>query len=194
MNQKYNKQDILLNGLYLMRRQGYHHTGVSDILKQSGIPKGSFYNFFRSKEDFTLQLMDLYGRSVDGIMDQALDSDEPSPLRRLLTFYSLLVQAYQEEQARNGCLIMNLTTEAAGYNDRIAGKAATIFEVWLLRLAETISEAQNAGEVRSDYPAGELAEFVHQSFYGSLVRSKMLRSTSAQQHMLQLLLDFLRKQ
>jgi len=193
MNKKYNRHDILMTGLYLIRRQGYHHTGVSDILKHAGIPKGSFYNFFRSKEDFTLQLMDLYGQSIESIMDQALEAEEGSPLKRLLTFYSLLIKAYAEEEARNGCLVMNLSTEAAGYNDRIAAVADEIFRSWMIRLADTVAEAQAAGEVRDDLDAEELAEFVHLSFYGSLARGKMLRDVAPQQHTLQLLLHFLRK-
>jgi len=192
MNKKYNREDILLTGLYLIRRQGYHHTGVSDILRQSGIPKGSFYNFFRSKEDYTLQLMELYGGSIDQLLEQALEDGEPSALRRLLGFYGLMVGAYAEEEARNGCLVMNLATEASGYNDRIADTAHGIFQGWINQLAAVIAEGQEMGEIRADETPESLAEFVHTAFYGSLVRSKMQRSVDPQRETMRLLLDFLR--
>ncbi len=192
MNKKYNKEDILLTGLYLIRRQGYHHTGVSDILKHSGIPKGSFYNFFQSKEDYTLQLMEMYGGSIDQLLEQAMNDDEPSALRRLLGFYGLLVGAYDEEEARNGCLVMNLATEASGYNDRIADTSLGIFKGWVNQLAAVIAEGQDAGEIRTDETPEALAEFVHSAFYGSLVRSKMQRSVDPQRETMRLLLDFLR--
>ena len=192
MNKKYKREDILLTGLYLIRRQGYHHTGVSDILKQSGIPKGSFYNFFRSKEDYTLQLMALYGERIDQLLEQALHDAEPSALRRLLGFYGLLVGAYAEEEARNGCLVMNLATETSGYNDRIADTALGVLRGWINQLAAVIAEGQDKGEIRTDESPEALAEFVHTAFYGSLVRSKMLRSVDPQRETMRLLVDFLR--
>lgn len=192
MNKKYNREEILLTGLYLIRRQGYHHTGVSDILKHSGIPKGSFYNFFRSKEDYTLQLMELYGGSIDQLLEQALHEEEPSALRRLLGFYGLLVRAYEQEEARNGCLVMNLATETSGFNDRIAEMAHCIFQGWINQLAVVIAEGQEMEEIRNDESPEVLAEFVHTAFYGSLVRSKMQRSVDPQRETMRLIVDFLR--
>lgn len=190
MNKKYNKEDILLTGLFLMRRQGYHHTGVSDILKQSGIPKGSFYNFFHSKEDFTIQLLHLYGERINKVLQDALRQTDASPLKRIITFYSQLMKAYAEEEARNGCLVMNLATEVSGYNDRLAEAASSIFQGWMASLAEVVREGQLNGSIRDHDHAADMAEFIHLAFYGALVRSKMTRSIAPQRDVLRHLIQY----
>ena len=53
------KRDLILaQGAHLMTRRGYHGTGVLDIVQAAGIPKGSFYHYFASKEDFAVQALE----------------------------------------------------------------------------------------------------------------------------------------
>ena len=61
MGYKYNRKDILKKGIDLMSQSGYHSIGVMEILKSMSIPKGSFYNFFDSKEAFIIEAIELYG-------------------------------------------------------------------------------------------------------------------------------------
>ncbi|NRB62444.1 MAG: TetR family transcriptional regulator C-terminal domain-containing protein [Saprospiraceae bacterium] len=190
MNKKYNKEDILLTGLYLIRRQGYHNTGVSDILQRSGIPKGSFYNFFKSKEDFTVQLLELYGQRIDSLLYQALTPTDEAPLKRIIHFYSLLMKAYADEEARNGCLVMNLATEAGGYNDNLAKTADIIFQGWIQQLAVVVREGQQQGSIRNSETPEDLATFIHLAFYGALVRSKIMRSVAPQRDILMHLIQY----
>ena len=56
MNRRADKHEQILEaGLEVMFLNGYNGTGVKDIVEAAGIPKGSFYNYFESKEDFALQ-------------------------------------------------------------------------------------------------------------------------------------------
>ena len=57
---KHSKEEIINKGIELMRKNGYHGTGVQQVLKECHIPKGSFYHFFESKQDFALQAIDQY--------------------------------------------------------------------------------------------------------------------------------------
>jgi AcrR family transcriptional regulator len=43
-----------------MRRHGYGATGLQEILHAAGVPKGSFYHHFHSKEEFTVALIERY--------------------------------------------------------------------------------------------------------------------------------------
>jgi len=54
------KENILLTGARLIHEKGYNNTGLAEILRESGVPKGSFYFYFRNKEDFGLQVIDFY--------------------------------------------------------------------------------------------------------------------------------------
>ena len=60
-NQKQVNREILLNqGVALLMQQGYHGTGLNEILSAVQIPKGSFYNYFGSKENFTAEIIEHY--------------------------------------------------------------------------------------------------------------------------------------
>ena len=66
MKRIHNKGDIVQVGLDLVLSRGFNATGVEAILKQANVPKGSFYNFFSSKEEFALAIIDKFfaGRTV----------------------------------------------------------------------------------------------------------------------------------
>ena len=185
MNQKYSKQEILLKGIYLLRRQGYHNTGIKEILNECGIPKGSFYNFFKSKEDFGIQCLVLYGQSMLRLIQQHTQDEELDPLERLQAYFELSIATNEEEDMQFGCLVMNSATELAGYNDAFAEINRQIFSVWLTELADCIQQGQDLGEIREDYQAIELAEYLYTSIFGAYANGKMKRSTQP----LKLMLD-----
>jgi TetR/AcrR family transcriptional repressor of nem operon len=189
MNQKHDKQEILLKGIYLLRRQGYHHTGINDILQECQIPKGSFYNFFRSKEDFGLQALELYGDSMLRLMQKFTRDEELSPYERLINFLEITIQANEEEDMQYGCLSMNFSTELAGYKDSFAELNAAIFADWTEELADCIREGQELGEIKTDYEAKTLAEFLYTALFGAYARGKSERSTAALRQMVDLSLD-----
>ncbi|MFZ1037037.1 MAG: TetR/AcrR family transcriptional regulator, partial [Smithella sp.] len=54
------KQELIAVGAKLMHLKGYNDTGVQEILDKAGLPKGSFYNYFKNKEDFGLLVIDYY--------------------------------------------------------------------------------------------------------------------------------------
>ena len=54
------KEKILETGAQIVRRKGFNNTGLIEVLKETGVPKGSFYFYFSSKEQFGLALIDVY--------------------------------------------------------------------------------------------------------------------------------------
>ena len=54
------RQKILEVGAEIIHLKGYNHTGLQEILQAAGVPKGSFYNYFKNKEDFGLQVIDFF--------------------------------------------------------------------------------------------------------------------------------------
>lgn len=189
MNQKHNKQEILLKGIFLLRRQGYHNTGINDILGECQIPKGSFYNFFRSKEDFGLQALELYGESMLRLMRQFTRNEEMSPLERISNYLIVTIQANDDEDMQYGCLSMNFSTELAGYNNNFAKLTDSIFQDWTYELATCIEEGQDLGEIKTDYDAETLAQFIFTALFGAYARGKSQRSTTALRQMINLTLD-----
>lgn len=191
MNQKHSKQEILLEGIALFRRDGYHNTGIKKILDECGIPKGSFYNYFKNKEDYALQALALYGKSILELIRRFTKDEALSPLERISNYLELTLQANTDEEMRYGCLSMNFATEMAGYNDRFAALNGHIFRYWIQELSDCLEEGQELGEVTDVYPPEELAEFLYLHIFGAYARGKMERNTQTLARQLQMTLDYL---
>ncbi len=98
MGYKYQKKDILKIGYDVLRRNNYHHTGINEILKKANIPKGSFYNFFKSKEDFVLQIIDSYGEINRNEINKYLNDKSKSPYHRLELYSKALITKNETEK------------------------------------------------------------------------------------------------
>ncbi len=168
---------ILAKGAQVMTRRGYHGTGVLEIVQAAGIPKGSFYHYFASKEDFALQALDhLYTPRLE--RDQAaLANTALSPRERILGHYAELVAHFARQACPEyHCFIGSLSFEMAELSQPIGRRV----EVILLRsvevLAACLEQAQDAGEIDPTTDCQALAEFIGNAWEGALLRMKVGRS------------------
>ncbi len=176
MGYKYNREDILNVGYDVFRRNGYHNVGINQILKESGIPKGSFYNFFESKQDFAQQVIRQYGETNTCWMRDFFEDCTLSPIECLKSFYAMMMNLNEEDEYSGGCLVNNMSVEVGRQNDIIGSEANTHFVGWLNVLATVIEKGQEANEITIEFSALELAEYLHAGFYGVLSRTKVTRN------------------
>ena len=72
-----NKENLLSQGVSLLMQQGYHGTGLKEILDAVQIPKGSFYNYFGSKENFAAEVIEHYiNPFIDQLSGHLQNSDQ----------------------------------------------------------------------------------------------------------------------
>ena len=171
------KEEIIRKGSELFRKQGYHNTGISDILKACDIPKGSFYNYFNSKEDFAIKVLDHYGDVQLEFIKEKLRERELSPVERLMGYYKTLIDINEKEDLKNGCLVNNVSNEMGGLSGELAEAANRNFMKWVDIIARMVAKGQAISEIRNDMGALEIAEYIHGSFYGMLSRMKVTRNT-----------------
>ncbi|MEL6255952.1 MAG: TetR/AcrR family transcriptional regulator [Bacteroidota bacterium] len=176
MGYKHNKEDIVLAGSQLFRKQGYHNVGINDILKSCNIPKGSFYNFFESKEDFAAQVIEQYSENSIAYVKSLLEKKASSPLARIKGMYKQMIQDNIAEGCSQGCLIGNLSVELGGTNDRLSTHANEKFMELIKVIGSVIEEAQEKGEIKAEQDPHELAEYLHSGFFGALTRMKVNRN------------------
>lgn len=178
MNQKHNREDIIAVGAELVRRNGYHATGINDILREAGIPKGSFYNFFPTKEAYVREVLAWYASRMEKAMRKIFSQTDMSAVARLKKFYRLVIAGNAEEGFQNGCLLNNLSIEVAGKHDLLAEEADYQFNRWVDEIETLVREGQQSGEISTRFPARETAEFIHTAFYGAFARMKSTRDES----------------
>ena len=106
------RTNLLEVGMELIRQGSYNSVGINDVLRVSGAPKGSFYHYFSSKEEFGLEVVKHYhALQLDGAK-QVLQGSAPA-IDRLHLFFKTALKEFESRQFRHGCLMCNLSTELA---------------------------------------------------------------------------------
>ena len=191
MNVKHNKADIIAGGEEVFRANGYHNTGVKDILDYCGISKGSFYNFFPTKEAYALEVIAYYGSRLTAFMQETFADESKPAIERLRTFYYYLVSVSESEACAKGCLVYNMAFEMAGQSDPVAQALDAQFEQWLVQVTACITQGQQAGEIIKTQPADKLAAVLHTAVNGTYGRVKMKRDAEPMRQMIDTLLAFM---
>ena len=167
-----NKEQILNAGLNLIYRQGFNASGVKEITAESGVPKGSFYNYFASKEDFVIQAIARYTENTSAILEEILVRGEGSPLTRLRSLFNAWSDPQFMEDNGYSCFTGNLSQEMANLNPQVKEALHASFNNLQSYYTACLQEAQKAGEIDSRFDSEQLAYFIYNSWQGALVRAK----------------------
>lgn len=187
MDKKNTRSDIIKIGTELISRQGYNATGIEMVLKEAGVPKGSFYHYFKSKEEFGLAVMDVFADYYSQRMTALLQDTALSPLTRIRTLLEGSLQRFSKNQCSKGCLIGNLGQEMADQNERFRARLDEIFDDWRTLFAGCLSEAQTAKELDSRLDAEALASFILSGWEGAILRAKVMKSPQPLQDFIEVL-------
>lgn len=171
------RQRAIEEGVQALIASGYRGTGLQEILDRAGIPKGSFYNYFASKEDFGRAAIEHYAASFSRELAARLAPGEEDPLDQLRNFFAAMIERFASEGFTMGCLVGNLAAEVADGSEtcRLALQDAT--RAWRALFREVIERGQSRGSIRDDVAAEELADFVLNAWEGSLLRMKVEKSS-----------------
>ncbi|MFD0065378.1 TetR/AcrR family transcriptional regulator [Streptomyces sp. NPDC056690] len=144
------REKILASAQSLIELRGYTALGVAEICKAAGVPKGSFYYFFESKEALALAVLDEHWKAQRGNWARVLQDDaEPLlRLRRLFEETEASLRAGQQSCGTvSGCMFGNLTLELSNQTEPIRKRLQQIFDAQVEMVEKVIAEARDRGEV-----------------------------------------------
>ncbi|MCL6274900.1 TetR/AcrR family transcriptional regulator [Muricauda sp. 2012CJ35-5] len=168
---------LLEKGMEVMWSKGYNATSVNDIVQAAGVPKGSFYFYFDSKEDFAVKALEVYFREHFEPAKKILDNTDFSPKERILNFYQFRNNVLLEElDCKMGCLACNLGSEMAEHSEKIRNSIVTKEKMIHEAIAEVVIEAQEAGEISKELNAKDVVSFFEDAGKGAMVSMKELQS------------------
>lgn len=170
------KDQLLDVGGKLFVTRGFSGTGLQEILREAGVPKGSFYHHFGSKEEFALELVDRYAASGYARLDKHLSSGDRPHLERLRSCFASLADQLTESSCRGGCMMGTLGHELANVNEAIRAAIDSRLDRWAERIARCLEDAQAAGELAPDHDPRGLADFCLLAWEGALQRMKIRQS------------------
>jgi TetR/AcrR family transcriptional repressor of nem operon len=179
---------LVEHGTRLILRSGYAGTGLVELLQAAGVPKGSFYNHFDSKEAFGVELVQHYYAWHDRQLASLLAETERSPLERVRSYFDRLLQlAVDASPQTRGCLMGMLALEMAGSSEPLRASVSDAFRRWQARLAELLRQAQVAGELAPEQDPQPLAAMLIESWEGALMRARASQDLDALRNSLDLL-------
>jgi TetR/AcrR family transcriptional repressor of nem operon len=177
MKRIHSKDDIVQAGLELILSKGFTATGVEAILKQANVPKGSFYNFFSSKEEFGLAIIDRYVAETGELFRPIYDDESLPPLERVRKSFEILVARFETNECNKGCLLGNLSLEMSDQYEKVRQRLEQSLQGWARVLSTLLLQAQEAKAIPADLKPEMLAENLIASFQGAVLRAKVKKSS-----------------
>lgn len=164
------KERLFNAGADRFHELGYSGCSVQDIVDQAGVPKATFYNHFKTKEAFAIEVVTNYIASTrrDILKDRSV-----TPLNRIAQHFSHLLDSHERNRYDRGCLIVNLTAETSDSIPLLRDTLSASLTEWIDLLADTIREGQRSGEVNTKHEPDKLSRFLIDSYEGALLRMKL---------------------
>ncbi|WP_296254878.1 MULTISPECIES: TetR/AcrR family transcriptional regulator [unclassified Pseudomonas] len=170
------RQTLIRCGVEVLTEQGFMATGIDGILKRVGVPKGSFYHYFASKEVFGLEVLASYAGYFAKRLDRWLLDETLTPLERLVGFVQESKANMARHQYRRGCLVGNLGQEVSVLPDGFRNALEAIFLDWQRRLCTCFDAARQAGELPDHADCAELAAYFWIGWEGAVLRTRLVQS------------------
>jgi len=171
------RQALIEGGLSLMIENGYSNTGIVEVLNHVGVPKGSFYHHFESKEQFGCEIISYFEKKYADKLTNALLVKQGNSLKRLQKFFTDSRNEFISADFRSGCLIGNLSQEMADHSETLRTALLSVMTSWKEIFARCIREAQDEGLCNRSMQSKKLAELLLLGWEGALLRAKLTKSS-----------------
>ncbi|MGA9320304.1 MAG: TetR family transcriptional regulator C-terminal domain-containing protein [Xanthobacteraceae bacterium] len=168
------REEIVQAGLKCLIEKGFNAVGVQDITDAAGVPKGSFYNHFESKEALGVEVVERYG--ANQTRREILTDPAVPPLQRLRRHFDRINALFVDSHFARNCILGGFSAELANQSEAIRESLRKLYGRWTKDIEATIAEAQAKGEIATKTKASDLAAFLLDSYEGALLRARVERS------------------
>ncbi|MEH6576920.1 MAG: TetR family transcriptional regulator C-terminal domain-containing protein [Amphritea sp.] len=191
---EHNRELILEKGMELFNQQGYHGTGLKEILDACQVPKGSFYNYFSSKEQFAVEVLEYHHLQETEKWQQHHSAVQCDRITRMRLMLSQFIEEQEQDDEMHGCLLTNLMGEIGNASDSFR----EIIQQSANRVLECIEAdfllAQREGVMRTDMTATAMAHLFWDAWQGALLRTKVDASTAPMREVVEHLFNLFQPQ
>lgn len=170
------RESLLRAGLELLTEKGFSASGLDEILRRVAVPKGSFYHYFSSKEQFGSELIARYDDYFLRKLDRFLTDETLSPVRRLRAFMADAKAGMARYDYARGCLVGNLGQEMGALPEPFRAQLQNVFIGWQARVERCLRAAQELGEIPRTADCRTLAAVFWIGWEGAVLRAKLDRN------------------
>lgn len=167
------KKEIIKDSIELMYLKGYNATSVKEITDAAGIPKGSFYNYFKDKKDYAIEALNYYHYDMAHEAVFILTDSSLKPVDRIKGFFNVRIEFLVAKNFKYGCFVGNLTQEMGDVDELIAKATSKISKELELNIYKNLVEAKESQGLKLEIDLKLLASIILSTWQGALVRMKM---------------------
>ena len=170
------RQQILDTARPIIAGKGFAAVGLSEILATAGVPKGSFYHWFQSKEQFGEALLERHFEGYLQQVDASLGAFGRSAPERLLAFFGEWHASQSGDDPRLRCLVVKLSAEVCDLSEAMRGALERGTTQVLARLEHCLAGGIAAGELANCPDPREVAQQLYQQWLGATLLARVQRS------------------
>ncbi|MEH0421222.1 TetR/AcrR family transcriptional regulator [Streptomyces sp. B21-083] len=163
------KERLLRQGMRHFYAHGYHGTTVDAVLDASGVPKGSFYHHFGSKEAFSKAVLKRYMEFQLNLLQKWAERNDISTTEKLSGYFDEMVKAFISSGYQRACLAGKFSTEVSATSESFRAVLESDLRDWRTDLVRVLRQGQDQGDVRKDRSAEELADALLAMIQGAFV-------------------------
>jgi TetR/AcrR family transcriptional repressor of nem operon len=167
------REQILDAARRLVHGRGFNNTSVDEILRESGVGKGNFYYYFKSKDELGYAVLDrsLERFSVE-IIEKSFESNK-DPWQQIYLFLDFLVDRAQQQDGSGGCILGNLAIEMSDIHEEFRLRLTKAFDGLRSRIENALTQAKVQGTLHRDANIPRLAHFIIAGFEGAFMMGKL---------------------
>lgn len=170
------RDKLIATSIQIMALKGFNNTGIAEILAQVGVPKGSFYHYFKSKDDLGFAIIEQYGQQLRQGLESHLAGAQGSSLDRLKSYFTMILGYFESNFGLCNCLLGNLGQELSMQNPAMREAIFVHYRAVENIIADCLRAAKAEGEVGASLDEQMIAKMFFASWEGCLVRAKLEQS------------------
>lgn len=172
------RENILTVGQRIIAVKGFAGVGLNEILSTAGVPKGSFYHYFASKDAFGEALLERYFEEYLAELDETLAQPGANMAQRLMNYWQIWQQTQSLSDCQGKCLAVKLGAEVADMSESMRASLNRGTAGIIVRLTRAIETGVNEGSLVIDGDPARVAQSLYQLWLGASVMVKIVRNAA----------------
>lgn len=170
------RENIIAVGQRIIGAKGFAAVGLNEILSAAGVPKGSFYHYFGSKDAFGVALLESYFDEYLADLDSTLARPNLTMAQRLTNYFQIWQQTQSFSDCQGKCLAVKLGAEVADMSEAMRATLNRGTSGITARLQRAIQAGVEEGSLSVSEAPSIVAQSLYQLWLGASVMVKIVRN------------------
>ncbi|WPJ96542.1 TetR/AcrR family transcriptional regulator [Coraliomargarita algicola] len=184
MSEQDTRERILDAGVEIMLERSFHSVGLNQLLSAVNVPKGSFYHYFKSKEQFGVEVLRHYSKQANSKRHQILANLEISenPVERLVFMLNAGIEDIHDGGCKCPCLLQKVAIEVVNTSESMREALADGFGEMIAIFKEVVDEAVSKQYLSQELNTESEAQFILDLWAGAQQRTAIIRDVAPLRH------------